>query len=226
MNEIIKELIKINDIGDVAIAMLVILGTIYLIKQAIQFLISKKLKIMEKEHTTNIKKIESELKKYEQRLEHLHQVSQVTYQKLFEKKIEIYQSLLQVLQQYKIKEKENYNPFEDSGDTIYEHREDSFTEIKEIEHIIEGNQLYISNKLLKKYEALIRKIDDSNSKFDELSIYLYQSNMNDVEYENYEYTEKQKIYNEIYKKIEAEFSKFKEVLHDDISTIKKKINLD
>jgi hypothetical protein len=226
MNEIIKELIKINNIGDVAITMLVILGTIYLIKQAIQLLISKNLEIVKSQNNKEIEKLKSELDKQKQQLEHIHQVSQVTYQKLFEKKIEIYQSLLQVLQKYKIKEKENYNPFEDSGDTIYKHREDSFTEIKEIEHIIEGNQLYISNKLLKKYEALIRKIDDSNSKFDELSIYLYQSNMNDVEYENYEYTEKQKIYNEIYKKVEAEFLNFKEVLHDDISTIKKKINLD
>jgi len=37
-------------------------------------------------NTKDIKEFESELNKQKQQLEHMHQVSQITYQKLFEKK--------------------------------------------------------------------------------------------------------------------------------------------
>jgi len=78
MNEIIKEALKYNDIGNVAITMLVILGILYLIKQAIQVLISKNLEIVKSQNNKEIEKLKSELDKQKQQLEHIHQVSQVT----------------------------------------------------------------------------------------------------------------------------------------------------
>jgi len=214
-----KDLLELIQKQDLRIILLlgIIFSSIYMIKKGISALIAKE-----------IEELKAELEKQKLQIEHFHQVSQPTYQKLFEKKINIYQELIKISHKYTIKRKESYNssPLEDVSDISYQNIQFYFDEIKEIEKTIEGNQLYITIKLLEVYEKLIIKIDEFNSDLNELSLYLYHSNMNDIEYNTHEEKEKEKIYAKIYNETKLEFKEFNKILNNDILKIKKKINLD
>lgn len=214
-----KELTKYNDIITVAIVMLIITGTLYLIKKAIEALIAKDLKVMEAQNNEIIEKLKSDLEKQKQQLDHMHQVSQPVYQKLFKQKIEIYQELTNIkLKHNKILINRNI----ETEDDYYENIDLYIDELNDIEKIIDNNKLFISNELLEVYEKLKEKKETFNSKFKDLALAHYNNPIDDISYEE----KNQKIKQIIYEETKKEFSNFHNILTNDIQKIKIKINLD
>jgi len=173
-------------------------------------------------NTKDIKEFESELNKQKQQLEHMHQISQITYQKLFEKKINIYQNLIKIKTRYIEKYKEKGVLQEENIIDFSEIEQLHIEELNAIEDIIKDNKLFISNELLETYEKIIEEKEKFNHDFLELALTIHQNNIDDP-YNEYG---KDKIYTKIYKQTEPLLSKFDNILNNDILKIKKKINLD
>jgi len=224
MNEIIKEALKYNDIGNLAIAVLFISAIIYILKQLIQLLISRELKSIDNEHTKKLKELESKIEKQKQQLEHRHQVSKETYQKLFQEKINIYQRLTVITSQYpKIL---NKNSSKLSDDEFEYYLKLYIEQLKKISDIIESNKLFISNELLKSYEKLISESEKFDSKLQNLEKESIMITENEAHQSYYQEEETNKIFEKISQGTKIHFLEFYKILNHDILKIKKKINLD
>ena len=219
---LINEAMKGNNVVTISIVVLVIMGIIYLIKQTIQSLISTSLEVFKHENSKEIEELKSELDKQKQQLDHIHQVSQPTYQNLFEKKIDVYQKLIETQTKYIEEYKEK--------DILQEVVDIDFNEIVKlyieelgaIENIIKSKKLFISNELLEVYEKLILKKESFDLEFSKLALTIYHNNIDDP-YDEYG---KDEIYQKIYDETKTLSSKFHKILDNDIQKIKDKINLD
>ena len=219
---ITKEFLKGNNPLTIAIVMLVILGIIYLIKRAIDALISKDLENFKSENLTEIEKLTNELAKQKQQLEHMHKISQITYQNLFEKKIDVYQKLIETHTKY-------IEGYKEKG-ILQKVLDIDFNEIVKlyieelgaIENIIKSKKLFISNELLEVYEELILKKESFDPEFAKLALTIYHNHIDDP-YDEYG---KDKIYQKIYDETKILSSKFHKILDNDVQKIKDKINLD
>ena len=194
----------------------------YILKQVIPMWINTAIKEEETKNNKEIEKLKSELDKQKQQLEHMHQVSQVTYQKLFEKKINIYQNLIKTRTRY-TEEYKNKGVLQEINVTDFSEIEQlRIEELNAIEDIIKDDKLFISNELLEIYEKVIEGKEKFDSEFAELALTIYKNNIDDP-YNEYGRDE---IYTKIYKQTAALFLEFNNVLDSDILKIKKKINLD
>jgi len=212
------ELIQKQDLS-VTIFIIIIFSLIYMVKKGIPALIAKDLEIFKHQNTEEIAKLKAELEKQKLQIEHFHQVSQPTYQKLFEKKINIYQELIDIeLKHDKILIDKNI----ENEDDYYENIDLFINELNDIERIISNNKLFISNKLIEAYEKLKEKEETFNSKFKDLALAHYTNLIDDDFYKK----ENKKIKQTIYEKTKKEFSNFHNILANDIQKIKTKINLD
>ncbi len=199
-----------------------IVAVLYLMKKLIDAGIAKDLKNFEHENSEKINKLQSALDKQKQQLDHMHQVSQPTYQHLFEKKIDVYQKLIQIQTKYSEEYKEKSILQEVVDIHFTEVIKLYIEELNSIEDIIKDKKLFISNELLEIYEELMLEKEKFNSEFAELALTIYHKEIDDP-YDEYG---KDEIYTKIYKKTKPLFSKFDSVLDSDILKIKKKINLD
>ena len=107
-----------------------------------------------------IKEKELELKKEQLALEKKYQITKETYQKLFEKKIQVYERLYSSINKFK-KQLHNVGMYFDSEDAYGRHTLETLTvedvsisTLKEVFKEIQDNHFLISNGLMKEYEKL------------------------------------------------------------------------
>ena len=166
--------------------------------------------------------LKSELETHKQRLEHTHQISQITYQNLFQEKIKIYQNLIKIVSKYE----NNFLVQDEDDDTVNDYLNFYIEILNKVKDVISNNKLFISNNLLQSYENLNAELEKYNSEFIALtcrSISLYSS---EREQSYYEEDETNRIHYEIYEATKEELTNFKKVLNNDISKIREKINFD
>jgi hypothetical protein len=104
------------------------------------------IKNTQNEHQTSIKLLEKELKLELVKKDQFHQISKSTFENIFNKKIDVYSSLLII--------KTNYDKFryEDGSFEFIDPTYDFLSHFKLFRKSIEENRLYISNDLSDKYD--------------------------------------------------------------------------
>ena len=167
------------------------------------------------QHDKELEELRKKLETTIKEMEHSHQISQKTYQNLFEKKIEIYQLLLQEKVEYLkvINEDPRYE---------YEGKPKSFYNLtfKKIKNIISENKLYISNALAEKYDILYNKNLPYMNQLAQDELY------DDLDKGSRSLVNDEPIYEKMYSTTSADMQSLFDQIDDDIALIKAKIDLD
>ena len=220
MNDISKFLLE--NYGEIAIGIIMVS---FLANTVFSMWIKLAFEEEKNKNNMNIEELKSELAQYTQQLEHRHQVSQLTYQKLFDKKIEVYQRLEEVFSSYKRQLHNETTSVEATGnldDSIFYTLYNNV--LIEVIRLIEKEKLFISNELYEVYKRLQAIVDDLDIKFIEIEVSNVSINTQS-EMSQYEY-EVDSFNVEIYGKTKVDWEKLQEELENDILKIKIKINLD
>ena len=209
-------------------AILIILGVftiVYVVKKVIPMWISIAVEEEKRNNSKSIEKLKSELDKHKQELEHIHQVSQPTYQKLFDKKIEIYQTMIKMISDYERKEAEDTAFIEVTGsiensESLYLYKD----LLIDILRLIKNNHLFISTELYSISNGLEITLKPLRTELVEHHILM---NSVATEDESFELKNQDNLLNdEIVEKTKEDWKKFQKYLKKDIVKIKAKINLD
>ncbi|CAA6822408.1 MAG: Unknown protein [uncultured Sulfurovum sp.] len=221
MNDLAKNLL--NEYGDIGIVLIIVAVVVNII-----FIMWIKLALEEEKskYSKELEELKSEINIYKQELEHSHQISQITYQRLFEKKIEIYDQLNKKISLF------NRDIYDDNlGGEFIGYDSSDFLDIYitvfyDIKSIIDMNHLYLSIGLLEAYGILKDKVQTFDSELINVDFYypLDNQSISDQILNNEE--KKRIIYQKIYENSWEEWKNFLEKLDLDILKIKEKINLD
>jgi hypothetical protein len=145
-------------------------------------------------------------------------ISQKTYQKLFEKKIEVYQRLVKEV----IKNKRERNEYIDISELIgsddFDYS-DYYYFFETIRKIIDENRLYISNNLTEKYEKFYLKMQPL------LKEYYTEETRIDCTGEKYNSESFQDIFYKMVKESNNELQSFINQIYIDVKEIRTKIDL-
>jgi len=171
--------------------------------------ITQKVEEVKTEYLIKIEHVKAELKESEKQTEHFHQISQSTYQKLFEKKIEVYQMLINENIKYENENSKANIEFHTEYGAIDGDFYPYYSYFIRVQNIVKKYRLYISNKL----SDYFNEIPSSS---------LFNIDMGE---NNQDGSAMQEGYMKLYKESNKAFEKFWEQLNEDIKIIRKKIDL-
>lgn len=164
-------------------------------------------------HDQELEKLRKILETKIKEMEHSHQISQNTYQNLFEKKIEIYQLLIKEKVEYRrvLNEDPRYK-YEGNPKSFY------YKTFNNFKNIIAENKLYVSDELAEKYDVLYAKILPNMNKLakDEFYDDIYGESSSLVN---------DSIYDEIYSETSEDMNALLDQIDKDSNIIKMKIDL-
>ena len=173
-------------------------------------------KLMEKDkskYTQEIEKLKNELQTNITKMEHFHQISEQTYQALFNAKIDTYNKLLyEKIEYYKIINEDEAFEIMDYPPEVY------YDFFKKIRKIIDENRLYISNELSNKYDKLYYKIAPFIRKLDLDEYYADANNVNSKDFQ-------ENTYHDMVSKTSKEMDELLKQIDVDVKQIKTKIEL-
>jgi hypothetical protein len=171
-------------------------------------------KLMEKDkskYNQEIEKLKNELQTKITKMEHFHQISEQTYQSLFNAKIATYNNLLyEKTEYYKIINEDEAFEMMDYPPEVY------YDFFKKIRKIIDENRLYISNELSDKYDKLYYKIAPFIRK---LGLDEYHADANNIHPQDFQ----ESTYHDMVSKTSKEMSEVLKQIDIDVRQIKSKI---
>lgn len=172
---------------------------------------------------TQYNKSQEEANKQEQfKLEKKHQISKETYQKIFDKKIDLYQSLYSEIHKFKKQVYEIGKYFEDRDDygeftmeqlTI---EDVNITALLKIFKLIDDNHFLVSIELMENYQKIYDLYRKSTQEFE----FMYDVGAIDNPKEQWEqiradfYKQYAKVIDDFFNQIEIEIKKMKQVIED------------
>lgn len=173
-------------------------------------------RLMEKDklkYTKEIETLKNELQTKITQMEHFHQISQETYQKLFTKKIEIYESLINEKIEYlKTTHEDEMFELHDYPEVVY------YNFFVKIRNILDKNRMYISNELSNKYDALYYKIAPLLKKLGLDEVYAEMNNTDSTAFKDI-------TYSEMVSKTSEELDALLQQIDDDVRFIRAKVDL-
>ncbi len=179
--------------------------------------------IYSKKRDSVIREKELELKQEQLALEKKYQITKETYQKLFEKKIQVYERLYSSVNKFK-KQLHNVGMYFESEDEYGRHTMEALTvedvsisTLKEVFKEIQDNHFLISNGLMKEYEKLYDLYKEHTKEFEFiLDVGAYGSpDELDAEWAKVRdsfYSKYKDVIDSFFKKIEKEIEEMKKVL--------------
>ncbi|WP_413189951.1 hypothetical protein [Psychrobacter sp. AT9] len=206
-----QELI-INWGGNAVLGGLIIyLGKIYLerIGRNEQAAIDERLKKLEQDHENLLTK-----------RDHFHQISQQTYQKLFEHKIEVYHHLNNLVSSYQSQDYTDYSQGFDNDSIKYK----SISSFIEISEYITSNSTYITPNLYSNNSEWFNLYLEGKAEVSQRISVLHQSNShsqqrNVIELQEREIELQESIYGESYEKSSNIIAKITIIIEQDIKEI-------
>ncbi len=171
-------------------------------------------KLIEKDkaiYSQELEKLKNQLKSKEVQTEHFHQISEKTYQDLFDKKIQTYTSLLNAKTQYQktLKEDGMFELMECPCEIYY----DFFNQIR---NIIDNNRLHISNELSDKYNELYFKIAPLIKKLEIAQEHIRANNISSNH-------KKENIYSDMVLDTSNELDELLKQIDTDVENLRKKL---
>lgn len=165
------------------------------------------------QHDQELEKLRKMLETKIKEMEHSHQISQKTYQNLFEKKIAIYELLIKQKVEYQrvLNEDPRYK-HEDNPKSFY------YQTFNNFKNIIAENKLYVSDELAEKYDVLYAKILPNMNK-------LADDELHDEIDDGSRSLANDSIYDEIYSETSEEMKALLDQIDRDSKIIKIKIDL-
>ena len=176
----------------------------------------KQLEDIKLSHNKELSKLNNELQLRINSSEQFHQISQKTYEKLFEEKIKAYTTLMNAKTEYlRILHEDEEFELHDYPSQVY------YDFFQKVRNILNQNRLYISNELSVIYDTLYFKIAPILREAGLLDVY---GNMNNDHWESIE-DNKEKQYSKMIDNTSDEMKSLLDQIDSDVKLIRKKIDI-
>jgi hypothetical protein len=167
-----------------------------------------------------MKKIEQDYEQLKIRNDYFHQVSQQTYQKLFEKKLDIYEELAKLVVEYN-------DTIIISFDTYDSYESTYFRRFLKINEYIRKNMLFFSSKLVERNLEIYKKLSPKiQNYYFERQIKIDNEYISEFQYEFELEMDKMEVkkFNELYKYLKHDIDSLIELIYLDLSSVTTIIN--